>query len=666
MPTSTHARLLHRSGMFSAVLLLLLTLLLSGSRSAVVQADPQVQTGTPAAFCTPPVDEVSLSNPTVVTDCTQAGLQAALSDGGHITFDCGANPKTIKLTEPLVTSATEDIVLDGKGLITLDGQNQTRIMEKPFTPGSENDKTKGNDLTIQNMRFINAKAPAATEKKDGNARGGALRVTSPGTKLHIINSTFENNRTTSITDEDNQGGAIFSANIYETVIVGSVFTGNEAGSGGAFGGIATGLIVYNSQFTNNHATDTTEGGIVRGHGGALHLDGVTNKFNPDSNKIVDVCGSVFDGNTAVRGGGAIKVTVSDNKGTKATYWRSTFINNRLVEEPPAEGHGGAIYHIEDDLAGGANEDNIEIRESTFENNFAAKQGGAAWIKVLGKGRIVNTTFVENKASVAGTNRVGQGGALMISGGIIDIVNATFAENFATYQAGAIHAGGTASDKVVTLTNSLFYQNKLDPTHTNPVTTQWQGYHTNRELTDGGNNLQFPRTKTPDFDNDTNNLITAGTIIFEDPLLGSLADNGGPNKTPALQPGSPALDAGKSAACPQTDQRGTERPQGSGCDIGAFELVRELRLSPSLVSMDQGGFTLTVTGNDFTGSSKVLWDGKELTTTFVDSNTLQATVTSAQLDSPGDVQITVSGSDLPAITLRVLAELEQIYLPLVVR
>jgi hypothetical protein len=368
----------------------------------------------------------------------------------------------------------------------------------------------------------------------------------------------------------------------------------------------------------------------------------------------------------VRGGGAIKVTVSDNKGTRATYQRSTFINNRTGITPPAEGHGGAIYHIEDNPANGTNEDNIEIRDSTFENNFANKQGGGAWILVHGKGRIVNSTFVENKASVAGTNRVGQGGALMITRGIIDIVNATFAENFASYQAGAIHAGGTASDKVVTLTNSLFYQNKLDPTHTNPVTTEWQGYHTNRELTDGGNNLQFPRTKAPDFDNDTNNLITKGTIIFDDPLLDSLADNGGPNKTVALQPGSPALDAGKSAACPQTDQRGTERPQGSGCDIGAFELVRELRLSPSLVSIEQGGFTLTVMGNDFTSSSKVLWDGKELTTTFVDSNTLQATVTNAQLNGAGNVQIKVSDSDLPASTLRVLEKLERVYLPLTVR
>lgn len=40
----------------------------------------------------------------------------------------------------------------------------------------------------------------------------------------------------------------------------------------------------------------------------------------------------------------------------------------------------------------------------------------------------------------------------------------------------------------------------------------------------------------------------------------------------LGPGSPALDAVPStgAGCPPTDQRGVSRPQGAGCDIGAFE------------------------------------------------------------------------------------------------
>ena len=57
----------------------------------------------------------------------------------------------------------------------------------------------------------------------------------------------------------------------------------------------------------------------------------------------------------------------------------------------------------------------------------------------------------------------------------------------------------------------------------------------------------------------------------DPLLGPLALNGGPTRTHALLPGSPALDAASTPDCPPTDQRGVARPQGAGCDSGSYEL-----------------------------------------------------------------------------------------------
>jgi len=60
-----------------------------------------------------------------------------------------------------------------------------------------------------------------------------------------------------------------------------------------------------------------------------------------------------------------------------------------------------------------------------------------------------------------------------------------------------------------------------------------------------------------------------TIITSDPMLGTLTDNGGLTNTMALGNGSSAIDA--AGFCIATDQRGVSRPQGAGCDIGAYEL-----------------------------------------------------------------------------------------------
>jgi hypothetical protein len=80
--------------------------------------------------------------------------------------------------------------------------------------------------------------------------------------------------------------------------------------------------------------------------------------------------------------------------------------------------------------------------------------------------------------------------------------------------------------------------------------------------------------------DTNNLDSDNSCGFTgpgdlpgtNPLLGPLANNGGPTDTYALLAGSPAVNAGDNTFCPATDQRGVSRPQGPACDIGAFERV----------------------------------------------------------------------------------------------
>ncbi len=78
------------------------------------------------------------------------------------------------------------------------------------------------------------------------------------------------------------------------------------------------------------------------------------------------------------------------------------------------------------------------------------------------------------------------------------------------------------------------------------------------VTDGQHNIVFPDAGCPG--------------VNVDPQLGALADNGGPTKTQAVGPGSPAFDAVPPAACSPTDQRGVSRPQGAGCEAGAYEFA----------------------------------------------------------------------------------------------
>ncbi len=72
----------------------------------------------------------------------------------------------------------------------------------------------------------------------------------------------------------------------------------------------------------------------------------------------------------------------------------------------------------------------------------------------------------------------------------------------------------------------------------------------------------------------------GDMENTDPMLLPLASNGGPVETSALQApvgavaGSPAIDAGSNVGCPATDARGVVRPQGTACDIGAYELAAD--------------------------------------------------------------------------------------------
>jgi len=65
--------------------------------------------------------------------------------------------------------------------------------------------------------------------------------------------------------------------------------------------------------------------------------------------------------------------------------------------------------------------------------------------------------------------------------------------------------------------------------------------------------------------DTNLGTDGGGNIDADPLFVDA-----PNDDMHLKEGSPAIDSGGDGSCPLTDLDGVPRPQGEGCDMGAFE------------------------------------------------------------------------------------------------
>jgi len=123
------------------------------------------------------------------------------------------------------------------------------------------------------------------------------------------------------------------------------------------------------------------------------------------------------------------------------------------------------------------------------------------------------------------------------------------------------------------------------------------------ITDGGYNLSSDAANSCKF------AATKHDQVSTDPLLGPLANNGGPTKTEILKKLSPAIDAipGGQANCSASadDQRGVDRPQPAGgkCDVGAVELkANALAIHPDSLPNGTVGkayhATITATGGQY--------------------------------------------------------------------
>ena len=170
------------------------------------------------------------------------------------------------------------------------------------------------------------------------------------------------------------------------------------------------------------------------------------------------------------------------------------------------------------------------------------------IRSLGNMTITNSTLSGN------TSTGWHGGAIFHTDGVMEILNSTIANNIGPdWAPSAIFLGSfNAATPSLKLSNTIITGNHW-------YACEW---HTagSVTLTSGGHNLIQDDSCNP----------AASDLINANAQISALADNGGLTLTHALQPGSPAIDTADDALCPSTDQRGVTRPQGTHCDIGAYE------------------------------------------------------------------------------------------------
>jgi len=467
--------------------------------------------------CTPPITAADVSSPSAVVGggagtCDEAALDAALATGGVVTFDCGPDPVTIQISNAKAISKTT--VIDGGGTVTLSGGGTTRIFV------IESDV----DFTVQNLTLTGAMVNGPRGDGPSKDNSGAAIFRHSASTLAVIGVTFTDDHATD-SGADIGGGAIYSYG-GDTIVVGSTFDGNSAASGGSIGNLRSNLAIYNSTFVNNHA--------VSGNGGAIALDGQ----NPDHGKVFTVCGVIAQNNHANLEGGAIyRYGYPD----ESTVIDSTTLDGNFADDPNGPAHAGGLYHHTD--TPGAMP--LTLTNSTVSNNTSATGAGGMFF--------YNSPVMLTNVTIAGNTALASlAGGIAANGVTGTLKNCTIADNHA--DAGDSFGGAIIGGANLTLINTIVSGNTAGNAY-NPVScTDTCG--------GGSNDLQFPPTQESGADDTP---CVAG-IAFADPLLGPLADNGGPTKTMALGDGSPALGAG--IDCPATDQRGVSREMG--CDVGAYQ------------------------------------------------------------------------------------------------
>jgi len=300
-----------------------------------------------------------------------------------------------------------------------------------------------------------------------------------------------------------------------------------------------------------------------------------------SDSVVSYCNVIGNGTTAL--GGAI-YTQGDLTLT------SSLVTKNVVHGSGAAAHGGGVYvHGNFDA-----EQSMISYNSTYAGPINGGRGGGA--VVAGTALVRHSTIYYNSAYAVGG---------LYTYGDVTVDSSTIAKNGASHTAGmrAIYLSGSHTATIVnsTIANNQAVAtvgglNLIIPAKISNSTIAFNdafnglggvlmsNYTLELESTIIANNTGF--NVPDDFDvygpvvtTGSNNLVIASSAplppdtIPDDPMLGTLGDNGGPTMTIPLTAGSPAIDAGNNLAGLTTDQRGLGFPRVGGPlpDIGAFEI-----------------------------------------------------------------------------------------------
>ena len=255
---------------------------------------------------------------------------------------------------------------------------------------------------------------------------------------------------------------------------------------------------------------------------------------------------------------------------------------------PAGGGGGAGY--------GAGSGGVGVPSGDGGGGGGGAGLGGAVFNDGGSVIITNSTLADNSAiggsggatlfssGHAGTSGSGLGGAVFNRGGSITLVNSTLADNTATAGGALFVLGdGTSGDGTATLqlTNTILAGTAASATDFQSATSSGGSV-----VATGSNDLIQNNPASGGFP------LSSTLITGQDPMLGPLAQNGGPTPTMALLPGSPALDTASDSAAPAADQRGGQRGPaglyaGAHADIGAFEDTSSYLVTTTLDSLTDG-------------------------------------------------------------------------------